>query len=184
MGLKAVSAIDEYVEGEKIAELAVKEGVGRNQLRNIALWASSKNPTAVKYFIEKQVSRGYISLELAEHLKELLQKVELSVFRRIMLIAYDYFPWKTGERIAQSLFENRDSILRVVRNYSSRQRLGETDIRIFFGKEGAIALHVYFERDPYNKKRVAQDLERLIKSQVPSVKPLFFRIWIEKLERR
>ncbi|RLI27304.1 hypothetical protein DRO58_04520 [Candidatus Bathyarchaeota archaeon] len=176
--------LDEYVEGGKIAELAVKEGAGRNQLRNIALWASSKNVTAVRYFIDKQVSRGYLSLELAEYLKELLQKVDIPGFRRIMLIAYDYFPWKKGEHIARMLYANRDNILKVVRNYSSRQRLGKADVRIFFRKEGTVTLHVYFERDPYNRKRVAQELERLIKSQVPSVKALSFQVWIEKLERR
>ena len=173
-----MSEINEYREGERIAELAVKDKVGRKQLDNIATYAYSRTMYATRFFIRKQASRGYISVNFMKELEALLGKTTSQTFSKMMRIAHDYYLWKENESSAETLYQHLKDVENIIQNYSLRLRLGGASASILIDK-GQLLLQVAFDKHVPDKGGVARDLTNEIKNRIPELKPLDFRIWIK-----
>ena len=175
-------SLDVYGEGERLAEMAVREGVGRKQLKTIVNLCKTRGKKGIDSWIKRQISRGLFSYEFGIHLKGLLERAErIEDFQRTVGVAHEMTSWFQVKPVMEVLYKNRQAILRELREYCGYRGYGKADLRIYADKSGGVQLKVYMERPPRDRGAAARDAMVRLTSRLPELRRLKFKIWIDEL---
>jgi len=176
-------SLNVYVEGEKLAELAVKMHVGRKALNNL-LWAINirQDVAGVESYIRMQSARDVWGLEFARYLLELLERCggDLRAFARIVAIAHSTYEYYRAKPVMELLLQHREELLDAIRAFLASRGLGERcDVSI-----RGDTLKVFVDRDIRRGDRgwLARQLQRVIRERIPALRKAKFNIEFDRLE--
>jgi len=163
-------------EGEELAKLAVESGMGSKQLQVIHKLGKTKSMPFVQAFIQKQIGRGVCGLSAFARILELSQKYEddKGVFEKILMYAvmlYDYFEAAptmklrmASEGIVKDVVSSQGFVFEGLDIESVGNRVNMwVNIRNFHG----------------NRKALAMEIEKALKSKVQGFRDIFLQVWIE-----
>ncbi|MEM2915549.1 MAG: hypothetical protein QXH91_09165 [Candidatus Bathyarchaeia archaeon] len=172
-----MAEINEYQEAEKIAELAVKHGVRKHQLDELAEFAATHPKDGIIYWLRRQTTRGRMDVDFMKVLQELLDQSTTLQFSKIMSISANYIDWKAGEKAVKTLQQYRATIDKIVQEYAVRSRLGFSKTELRFDR-GTLRLDVIVERENIPKGDIAFGIQSEIRRKIPELKSLDFKVWI------
>jgi hypothetical protein len=163
-------------EGEELAKLAVESGMGSKQLQIIYKLVKIRSMPFVQAFIQKQIGRGVSGvtafakvLELSEKYED--RKVDLEKILMYAVMLYDYFE-------AAPTMKLRIASEGIVRNVVTSQGF------VFEGLEiesagNRVDIRVNIRGFHGNRKALAMEIEKALKSKVEGFRDIFLRVWIE-----
>jgi len=163
-------------EGEELAKLAVESGMGSKQLQVIHKLVKTRSMPFVQAFIQKQIGRGVRGLSAFAKILQLSQEYEdnKGVFEKILMYAvmlYDYFEAAptmklriASEGIVKDVVASQGFVFEGLEIESAGNRVDiRVNIRGFHG----------------NRKALAMEIEKALKSKVEGFRDIFLRVWIE-----
>jgi len=163
-------------EGEELAKLAVKSGMGAKQLQVIYRLVKTRPIAFVQAFIQRQIGRGVRGLAAFVRILELSQKYEddKAAFEKVLMYAvmlYDYF------QVAPTM-NLRMASEDIVRDVVNRQGF------VFEGLEvksagNRVDMQVKTRQFHGNPKALAMEIEKALKNRVPEFRDIALKIWIE-----
>ena len=179
-----MSEFNEYVEGEKLAEIAVRDRIGRKQLETLSRYSARRSKEGIDYWLKKQTARGMISVGLMNALDAVLGKCGTSIrFAKAVAVAADLYTWKETEPTASALDRCRGTIENAINEYAARNRLGKSSFSIRLDR-GRVSLALSFDKNVIDPARAAREIRGHIVANAPQLQNTDFQVWIERPEVR
>jgi hypothetical protein len=172
--------INLFKEADRIAELAAREGVKKAQLEQLSSIAKIHPKEGVLYWLNKQTTRGLITLNFRRESESLLSRTTSIQFSKTMAYAKDLMDWKTLEPLEQ----NREVIYKIIDEYETKSRKKIINKDLKFDKNRGPIIEITFERGGFDMRQASYEIKELIKSRLPDLRSVWFNVWINVKEVR
>lgn len=188
-------------EGEELAKIAVRSGVGSKQLNTLHRQAKTRSVPYLEAFVQRQIGRivrgtPIFPEDFGEALLELLRKYaeDKGSLQKVLMYAamiYPYYQRQHGLERARTISQVGEvgapaaglekAVEPTVKDFTQRYGFEE----LTGSKRGEYTVFtVRLSRFYGNPKTLADEIERKIRDNVPEASRLNFRVWIESTGRR
>jgi len=184
-------------EGEKLAETAVRDGLGAKQLGLLYRLAKTKPMPFVEAFVQKQIGRGVRGFipDFGPTVLELLRRYEedKASLQKVLMYAnmlYDYCERRQGPprgRVTPSVYVPTGGVaavspsVRVAVEAAARGVVGQGYEGLQVSEMRGTTVFTVRARYRGNPRELASQVFERIRETVPEASRLRFRVWIEQL---
>ena len=162
--------------GEKLATIAVENGVGSKQLTTLYKLAKTKPVPFIEVFVKRQIGRNVEGFDsFGPPMLDLLSEHggDKGALQKILMYANMLYPYAEKEATMDMREEIDPVVKRIAEEFGYRdvevsERRGQTEFRVKVAR---------FHGDP---AALAWEIEREIREKVPKLSRLRFRVWIER----